>query len=61
MDGKYGLACLIIFQLVSNGVLSSLSFHMCLLSSVLLSFSLFVKVDLWAVYRVLKVFDVSPT
>ena len=34
---------------------------MCLLSSVLLSFSLFVKVDLWAIYRVLKVFDVSPT
>ena len=38
----------------------SFSFQMCLLSSVLCSFSLLVKVALWDVYRFLKLLAVSP-
>ena len=36
------------------------SFQMCLLSSVLYSFSLLVKDALWDVYRILKLLAVSP-
>ena len=60
VDGVYGCACLSILQVVSNGMFWSFSFQMCLLSSVLCSFSLLVKVALWAVYRVLKLLAVSP-
>ena len=60
VDGVYGCACLSIFQVVSNGMFWSFSFQMCLLSSVLCSFPLLVKVALWAVYQVLKLLAVSP-
>ena len=60
VDGVYGCACLSILQVVSNGMFWSFSFEMCLLSSVLCSFSLLVKVPLWDVYRVLKLLAVSP-
>ena len=60
VDGVYGCACLSILQVVSNGVFWSFSFQMCLLSSVLCSFSLLVKDALWDVYRFLKLLAVSP-
>ena len=60
VDGVYGCACLSILQVVSNGMFWSFSFQMCLLSSVLCSFSLLVKDALWDVYRFLKLLAVSP-
>ena len=60
VDGVYGCACLSILQVVSNGKFWSFSFQMCLLSSVLCSFSLLVKDALWDVYRFLKLLAVSP-
>ena len=60
VDGVYCCVCLSILQVVSNGMFWSFSFQMCLFSSVLFSFSLLMKVALWAVYRVLKLLAVSP-
>ena len=45
VDGVYDCACLSIVQVVSNGMFWSFSFQMCLLSSVLFSFSLASRVS----------------
>ena len=45
VDGVYGCLCLSILQVVLNGMFWSFSFQMCLLSSVLFSFSLTSRVS----------------
>ena len=58
--GEYGRACCMIRQLMVYGVSLSFRVQMCLLSSVLVLFSVLLKLDLWDEYLVLNEFDVRP-